>query len=82
MEKSKLTNSKMEEYSGSLGNGTADVLVKVNTANYVPSGLKPRTKVSPFIFTLSKVTNSVLQFLQKDKKVVSYSIDRKMNQIP
>lgn len=82
MEKQKLTPTKREGYSGKLAeNTTADALVKVKVPGYVPAGVRMRSRVSPIIFTVANITNAIVQLLEKDTNVVTFSINKKMHQI-
>ena len=82
MEKRKLTKTKQESYSGKLSeNEVADLLVKVKHANYIPNGIKARTKVTPYIFIIGNVTKSLISILEKDANVISFSVNKKLNQL-
>ncbi|MBO9565260.1 MAG: hypothetical protein J7621_20965 [Niastella sp.] len=82
MEKRKLTTTKRAGFSGNLGTGgAADALVKVKQPNYVPPGISVRSRVSPLIFTVGNVNDVIVQLLENDINVISFSLNKQMNQI-
>jgi hypothetical protein len=82
MKKQKLTATKRQGFSGALGtDGKADALVKVNVANYVPAGIKIRSRVSPIIFTVGGLNDDMVKVLETDNNVISFSLNKVMNQI-
>ena len=80
MEKKKLGKSKLEGYSGGMKNSKFSVIVKVNKADYVPGFLTLRSKISPFVFT-ANATGEMIERLEKDKLVVSVSINNKLSML-
>jgi len=46
------------------------VIIEVNEANYLPSGIELRSRISPFIFT-ANLSKSYLHKLEQDPKVES-----------
>lgn len=61
-------------------NKLLSAIIKVNDSNYIPKDVKVRAKISKKLFT-AQFKADILPKLEKDEKIVSISLSKKMRQI-
>lgn len=82
MEKRNLIRSKISGAVSFLNeNEKTSAIINVKEANYVPSWLKVANKITSFIFT-SEIKKDDLVKLEQDQRVVSISLNQRLNMIP
>jgi hypothetical protein len=78
MSKFSITPSKFRKVQGAPKEhtpGPVEMIVKVKEKNYVPSGVKVRSRIDPMMFTCEAPAET-LERLEDDPKVTSVAVSR------